>query len=330
MNQLLRELNFKLPHTLIAQRPASPRENARLLVYERKTNQIVDDYFHSLLNYLPSATTLVLNNSKVEKARLKFDKREIFLLKKLGPHTAEALVYPGTAFRPGVSVELTKQIKVEVVKLLDGGHRFLRFSCRLDDPLLGPHRQTPFPPYIRPDEDLANEYQTVYAKVSGSVAAPTAGLHFSDNFLKHVRAKLSVVQITLHVGLGTFAPLRQQNFTRATLHDEFYGITSGVAKRLNRADHITAVGTTTLRALESNVASDRHFRAGKFSTDIFIQPGYEFKAVDALITNFHLPKSSLLVLVAALVGVKETQRIYQHAIKQRYRFYSFGDAMLIL
>lgn len=330
MNQLLDQLHFELPQGLIAQKPANPRENARLLVYKLKTAQLIDDYFYNLLNYLPTNTTLVLNNSKVEKARLKFGLREVFIIKQLGSRRAEALVYPGSVFKLGASVRLAKNVTAIIVEILEDGRRVLDFSCLLSDAKLEPYRQTPLPPYIKPDPKLAGEYQTVYAKEGGSVAAPTAGLHFSEKFLAKVKKQVEVAEITLHVGLGTFAPLRQENFATGRLHEETYEISPIVAQQLTMAKHITAVGTTTLRALESNVSSDRVFNSGKFATEIFIQPGYTFKAVDALVTNFHLPQSSLLLLVAALVGVEETQRIYRHAIKQRYRFYSFGDAMLVL
>jgi S-adenosylmethionine:tRNA ribosyltransferase-isomerase len=321
------EFDFDLPKELIAQTPAHPRHNARLLVFDRSTGRMSDDYFYNLPKLLPAETTLVLNNSRVEKARLKFGQREVFLVKTLDPKTVEALVYPGKDFQAGRTLELAEGVSAEILKILPDGQRVLHFSLPLDSPELDKYRQTPFPPYIKPDENLASEYQTVYAKTLGSKAAPTAGLHFSRAFLKKVKAELPVAEITLHVGLGTFAPLKPANLQTGRLHEERYSISAGTAKQLNSARHITAVGTTTLRALESNRQNGR-FRAGDFSTDIFIRPGYEFKAADALITNFHLPKSSLLMLVAAFVG-SDWRKLYQHAVSKRYRFYSFGDAMLI-
>jgi len=322
------EFDFYLPPELIAQRPAHPRENARLLVYERTNGRIADERFYNLLNYLPAPTTLVLNNSKVEKARLKFGKREVFLIKQVDERTAEALVYPGKDFRSGTRLELTEKLSAKVLGVRPDGLRRLEFNHHLRSPLLARHRQTPFPPYIKPDEKLAAEYQTVYARDLGSKAAPTAGLHFSEQFLKMVKATLPVAEVTLHVGLGTFAPLKPQNLKTGKLHEEHYSIAEKAAQRLNEAKHLTAVGTTTLRALESNIKRGR-FIAGQFDTDIFIRPGYKFKAVDALITNFHLPKSSLLMLVAAFAG-PDWRKLYEHAIKQKYRFYSFGDAMVIV
>lgn len=324
----MEEFDFNLPHELIAQQPAHPRENARLLVYDRASGTINDDYFYNLLEYLPAATTLVLNNSRVEKARLKLGKREVFLVNLLDPTTAEALIYPGKDFKSGAMVELADGISAEVLEVLPDGQRRLKFNLPLDSPELDAYRQTPFPPYIKPDEQLADEYQTVYAKSLGSKAAPTAGLHFSSSILQNIRVSHPVAEITLHVGLGTFAPLKHENLKSGKLHEEHYFITDEAAQLLNSAKHITAVGTTTLRTLESNSSSGR-FSAGKFSTDIFIRPGYEFSAVDALITNFHLPRSSLLMLIAAFIG-DDWRKLYKHAIREKYRFYSFGDAMLIL
>lgn len=320
---------FHLPKSLIAQTPAHPRESARLLVYERKTGRITDDYFYNLLDYLPTDTTLVLNNSKVEKARLKFGKREVFLTKTIDPESVEALVYPGKQFGEGKTLDLAPQIRVEVLSVLPSGQRILRFSLPLGDKRFDKYRHTPFPPYIKSQEKLAGEYQTVYAKALGSKAAPTAGLHFSREYLDKVKRKVSVAEITLHVGLGTFAPLKEENLVSGKLHEETYVIDESTTQQLNNAKHVTAVGTTTLRALESNKL-DNGFRSGQFDTNIFIRPGYEFHAVDSLITNFHLPRSSLLMLVAALVGEKEWRVIYEHAIAAKYRFYSFGDAMLVV
>lgn len=328
MNEL-EKFDFELPKSLIAQTPAKPREAARLLVYERASGQITDDYFYNLLDYLPSNTTLVLNNSRVEKARLKFGKREVFFTKNLNKDTVEALVYPGKQFGVGEKLELAPGITVDVLTVLSDGRRKLRFSIPLNGKRLDKYRQTPFPPYIKPNEKLAEEYQTVYASQLGSSAAPTAGLHFSEAFLRKVKDKLPVAEITLHVGLGTFAPLKEENLTAGKLHEETYVIDESTTHQLNNTEHVTAVGTTTLRALESN-KQDTQFRTGQFSTDIFIRPGYKFKAVDALITNFHLPKSSLLMLVAAFVGVEQWRELYEHAIEHKYSFYSFGDAMLIL
>ena len=329
MEHELEPYDYRLPPELIAQSPANPRDSARLLVYKRAGGRITDDYFYNLLDYLPSNTTLVLNNSKVEKVRLKFGRREIFLTKTLNHHIGEALVFPGKDFKAGKVLKLADGISIEVLEVLADGRRRLKFSCPLDSDILDKFRRTPFPPYIEANEKLAEEYQTVYARQLGSQAAPTAGLHFTKNSLSKIKSALPVAEITLHVGLGTFAPLKEANLKSGKLHSERYEISSSVASQLNQARHITAVGTTTLRSLESNIRAGS-FHAGRFSTDIFIRPGYKFQAADALITNFHLPKSSLLMLVGAFMGVEEMQRVYRHAVAKDYRFFSFGDAMLIL
>jgi S-adenosylmethionine:tRNA ribosyltransferase-isomerase len=329
--------DFELPKALIAQEPAHPRDHARLLVYDRQHQSIKDDYFYNLERYLPRRTTLVLNNSRVERARLKFGQVEVFVTKSVNDRVVEAMVWPGKKFKAKKTVELTDGIAAKVLGVMADGQRRLEFSVRLDDARLDPFRQTPFPPYITPNEALADEYQTVYAKPLGSKAAPTAGLHFSSNILRNIRMTHQVVAVTLHVGLGTFAPLKAANLKSVTLHKEWCELDEDTARVLNQATHITAVGTTSVRTLESNVVTQRLktddkrlFSARSAETDIFIQPGYQFQAVDALITNFHLPKSSLLMLVGAFMGVANMQRVYRHAIEQKYRFYSFGDAMLIL
>lgn len=329
MEKELQPYDYELPPELIAQSPASPRDHARLLVYERAGGRITDDYFYNLLDYLPADSTLVLNNSKVEKARLKFGRREVFLTKTVNRRTAEALVFPGKDFKAGQVRQLDEGISVEVQEVLADGQRRLKFSCPLDSKLLEKYRRTPFPPYIEADEQQSEEYQTVYARHLGSQAAPTAGLHFTESSLNKIKSVLPVIEVTLHVGLGTFAPLKGINLKSGKLHSESYEISPSAAKELNQAGHITAVGTTTLRSLESNISGGK-FRAGQFATDIFIRSGYKFQAVDALITNFHLPKSSLLMLVGALMGVEEMQRVYKYAVDNKYRFFSFGDAMLIL
>lgn len=323
----LSEFDFELPKHLIAQRPAVPRDHAKLLVYRRDSGEITDDYFYNLDKYLPKATTLVLNDSKVEKCRLRFGSAEIFVLETINPKTVRAWVKPGKKFRSDAKVDLNA-LKVKVISIGEDGSRILELSKSIDDKSLNKFRLTPFPPYIKPDEKLADEYQTVYSKPEGSKAAPTAGLHFTPKLLSEISKTHPVARLTLHVGLGTFAPLRQDNLESGRLHAERFEINNTTAKLLNQATYITAVGTTSLRVLET---VDRPFEAKSGQTDIFIRPGYKFKVVNSLITNFHLPKSSLLMLVTAFIGSpQETQRIYKHAIECRYRFYSFGDAMLIL
>lgn len=330
-------INFELPKELIAQAPASPRDSARLLVYDRRTRTITDSVFSKLPKFLRNDTTLVLNNSKVEHCRLLFDegKTEIFILEKLDTNTVLALVRPGKRFKLGqtsfLNVSGDNYIEVTTQAIDEVGIRTLKLSVQHDDERLKLLEHVPLPPYIHSspagEDKLAKEYQTVYAKPLGSKAAPTAGLHFTEKLLDEISSKHDVEEVTLHVGLGTFASLTDDNFKTGTLHKEWYEISEPVAEKLNKAKHITAVGTTTTRTLESWSAS-----GDKMSeTNIFIQPGYKFLKVDSLITNFHLPGTSLLLMVEAFIGSEqEMKRIYEHAIAEKYRFYSFGDGMLIL
>lgn len=333
MSYTLSDFDYDLPDKLIAQEPAEPRDHARLLVYDRSTQQITDDYFYNILEYLPNDTTLVVNNSRVEKCRLLFDgdSMEIFVLETLNPDTVRAMVRPGRKFKKGRRLQLTDQISAEVLSIDEEGIRTLRLSPALNDAIYDDHKYTPFPPYIEQNEELSAEYQTVYAQDTGSKAAPTAGLHFTDDLIQKTEATgITWAEATLHVGLGTFAPVKTEDIDEHNMHSEWYEITEETAAKLNRASHLTAVGTTSIRVLESNADEQRTFCPETKETDIFIRPGYQFKAVDALITNFHLPKSTLLMLVAAFMGFEEMHRVYQHAIDKEYRFYSFGDAMLIL
>lgn len=323
----LSEFDFDLPSELIAQEPAHPRNHARLLIYDRKGGKITDDYFYNLGKYLNPNTTIVLNNSKVEKCRLRFDGVEIFVLETVNPTTLRAWVRPGRKFREGAKLELGPA-KVKVLKVEDEGTRIIELDRSIDDESLEKHKLTPFPPYIKASEKLAQEYQTVYSKPPGSKAAPTAGLHFTKAQLEHLSKQHDIAKLTLHVGLGTFAPLREENIKTGKLHEEWFEINEETSEILNKAKHITAVGTTSLRTLES---VNKPFKPTTSTTEIFIQPGYKFKNVDSLITNFHLPKSSLIMLIAAFVGSSQkTIELYEYAIKNKYRFYSFGDAMLII
>lgn len=333
MDYTLSDFDYDLPETLIAQEPAQPRDHARLLVYDRSSGIITDDFFYNLPDYLPGDTTLVLNNSKVEKCRLLFDdgKKEIFILDAANDMTVRALVRPGKKFRKGRTLQLTDRISATVVDIDEEGIRTLQLDPSLDRDIYNQYKHTPFPPYIEQNESLSEEYQTVYARDPGSKAAPTAGLHFTDELLSEIRKSgIQKSEVTLHVGLGTFAPVKTETIEEHTMHSEWFKLTQETAEQLNRAPHITAVGTTSVRVLESCLRQSNHFTPTAMETDIFIRPGYSFKAVDALITNFHLPKSTLLMLVAAFTGYEKMNELYQHAIDEEYRFYSFGDAMLIL
>lgn len=331
-NYTLSDFDYDLPEDRIAQKPAHPRDHARLLVYNRVTGSITDDYFYNVLKYLPNQTTLVVNNSKVEKCRLLFDggKKEIFILDARNDTTVKAMVRPGNKFKEGKTVDVTDQISAAVLDIDNEGLRTLKMDPPLSDHIYGQYKRTPFPPYIKQNEALSDAYQTIYAQPLGSKAAPTAGLHFTENLWQKIAAVgISQEAVTLHVGLGTFAPVKD-SIADHTMHEEWYALDKSTAQALNKSNHITAVGTTSVRVLESNKRHHLTFKAEERATDIFIKPGYEFKAVDALITNFHLPKSTLLMLVAAFMGYSEMRRVYDHAIKHDYRFYSFGDGMLIL
>lgn len=324
-------IEFELPKDLVAQAPASPRDSARLLIYDRSTGIITDAVFRDILQYLPSDTTLVVNNSKVEECRWLFDdgKTELFVLEKLDTHTICALVRPGKRFRLGEMTQITPWLQAETTAVDTDGIRTIRLNVPHDDPRLQAFEHIPLPPYIAQNDTLKDEYQTVYAKPLGSKAAPTAGLHFTDELMAKIHASHPVAEVTLHVGLGTFAKLTDEQLKAGHLHEERYEIDEETAVVLNHATHRTAVGTTSVRTLET--AWHDGYTAVSKDTSILIQPGYAYKAVDALITNFHLPGTSLLLLVEAFVGSAEAlQQMYDHAIRERYRFYSFGDAMLIL
>tara|TARA_B100000989_G_scaffold27863_1_gene17947 strand:- start:3589 stop:4614 length:1026 start_codon:yes stop_codon:yes gene_type:complete len=336
----LHDFDFELPERLIAQYPAHPRDHAKLLVYDRVTQSIQDCFFYELDNLLNPDTTLVLNNTRVEKCRLLFEdgKMEVFVLETIDPYCVQALVRPGKKFKVGKTISLAPSLRAQVLSISEGGLRTLRLSHTYDDPIFESFKHTPLPPYIVQNEALSEEYQTIYAKYGGSKAAPTAGLHFTSDLMQRIaKSGVAIEELTLHVGMGTFAPVKTERIQEHIMHEENYLLTEKVASRLAKSRHITAVGTTSVRVLESVVAINsvnvshafRKFNTGSGSTDIFITPGYRYQAVDALITNFHLPKSTLLMLVAAFVGLEEMHRIYAHAIASEYRFYSFGDAMLL-
>lgn len=327
---MLENLQFELPKELIAQEPASPRDHARLLIYDRATKKIIDDHFYNLINYLPDPTCVVVNNSKVEHCRMLFSegKREIFVLEKANDRTVRALVRPGKLFNLGKIIELSSAVSCTVTNIDEDGIRTLEFSQALDHPDLEFAMHVPLPPYIAQNDELAAEYQTIYAKDLGSKAAPTAGLHFTPELQDAVKKARDWAEITLHVGLGTFAPLTDEQLKTGHLHSETYEVAPSVGSKIKNAPHVTAVGTTSVRTLETIFGHGQQLVG---ATEILIQPGYEFKRVNSLITNFHLPSTSLLLLVAAFIGSEEELlRIYNHAIKEKYRFYSFGDTMLIL
>jgi S-adenosylmethionine:tRNA ribosyltransferase-isomerase len=334
----LEDYNYHLPQNLIAQEPARPRDSARLLVYKLSDKSITDDHFYNLNRYLKADSALVVNSTKVKKARLKFNKVEIFIIKQLNEFEIWALVFPGKKFRKGISLKLSDDIEVEVLGINELGHRHLKFSKSLNSKQFDKFKRTPLPPYIKEDESLSDEYQTVFSdKEESSLAAPTAGLHFTQKLINELKLNHQFIKVDLTVGLGTFSPINNQNIESKKLHSETWQIGKSSLNALKSSEHITAVGTTSVRTLESSGAG---FKLSGGDTELFIQPGYKFNNVDSLITNFHLPKTSLLMLVASFIADKlnlnepearaELLKIYNHAIKNEYRFFSFGDGMMIV
>ncbi|MDQ3064801.1 MAG: tRNA preQ1(34) S-adenosylmethionine ribosyltransferase-isomerase QueA [bacterium] len=333
---------FDLPQELIAQTPAKPRDSARLLVYDTGSGNISDKFVYDLPDILPKQSTVVVNNSKVNHCRWLFEsgKTELFVIEKSSPNIIRALARPGRKFKVGSLVCLNNWLTAKVLAIDSDGIRTLELNLPHTDIRIKKIEHIPLPPYIAQNDNLAEEYQTVFAKKSGSVAAPTAGLHFTEKLLHNIKERHDFAEITLHVGLGTFAKLTEKNIETGKLHSEHCEINAETADILNRSSHITAVGTTTARTLETMLSNSDNFVSDNIQTDIFIRPGYRFKAVDSLITNFHLPSTSLLMLVAAFISdkkdlpehiaISELQRIYAHAINQKYRFYSFGDAMIVI
>jgi S-adenosylmethionine:tRNA ribosyltransferase-isomerase len=322
--------SFDLPTELIAQAPADPRDHARLLVYRKKTGELIDDYFYNLTDYLDPRTLVVANNSKVKPCRYLFDggKMEIFAVESVNDRTVRAMVRPGKKFRLAMRGDLGDGLEYMVTADYNDGLRTINFNVPLDDPRLVSASHVPLPPYIKQNDDLAEQYQTIYAKRLGSLAAPTAGLHFTPELKEKVAQQFNWAEVTLEVGLGTFASLEQKNFDTGTLHPERYQVDADTYELIKTAEHVTAIGTTSLRTLETVFNGAGELQG---STDIFIRPGYEFRRVNSLITNFHLPSTSLLLLVEAFLGDRATlEKIYTHAINEKYRFYSFGDAMLII
>jgi S-adenosylmethionine:tRNA ribosyltransferase-isomerase len=339
----LSDYDFHLPEELIAQRPVEPRDSSRLMVVRREGGALEHRLFRDLIEYLNPGDALVVNESRVIPARL-FGTRagtggaiEVLLLKRLDQNRWECLVKPGKKARPGQRIEFGGgRLVATVLDTTEVGGRIIEFAYEgVFEQILDELGQMPLPPYITEHLEDAERYQTVYARERGSAAAPTAGLHFTPELLERIQAKgVELHKVLLHVGLGTFRPVQTEDPLEHKMHSEFYRITPETAGALNQAKarggRIIAVGTTTVRTLESNTTADGIIQAGEGWTEIFIYPGYRFKAIDALVTNFHLPKSTLLMLIAALAGRERVLAAYAEAVRERYRFFSFGDAMLIL
>jgi len=337
------DFNYDLPEELIAQTPVEPRDHSRLLVYHRNDGQIEHKHFYDIIDYLNPGDALVINETKVIPARLLGVKEdtgvpvEVLLLRRRNATDWEALVRPGRRLRPGTVCSFGDGLlRCEVLDNVEEiGGRIVRFHCDgVFEEVLDRLGEMPLPPYIHEKLADANRYQTVYAKQEGSAAAPTAGLHFTPELLERIKAKgITVVPVLLHVGLGTFRPVKVENAEEHVMHSEFCQVTEEAAETLNRirrsGGRIVCVGTTSVRTLETMATEDGIVHAGARDTAIFIYPGVKIKAVDALITNFHLPQSTLLMLVSALTGRDEALRVYREAVQERYRFFSFGDAMFI-
>ncbi len=336
------EYNYDLPKELIAQTPILNRDESKLLVLDKDTGKINHEIFKNIINYLDNNTILVLNDTKVIPARLIGEKEdtkamiEILLLKDLGDNTWECLSKPAKRLHVGTVICFGDgSLKAEVIKKMDEGiiHVKLLYDGILME-ILEKLGTMPLPPYIKEKLEDQSRYQTVYAKNIGSAAAPTAGLHFTNELLESLKKKgITICYVTLHVGLGTFRPIEVENILEHHMHSEYYHMNKETADILNNAKKenkkIVAVGTTTTRVLETIVSKYNKFVECSGNTDIFIYPGYEFKGIDALITNFHLPKSTLLMLVSALAGKDKILKAYKEAISNNYRFFSFGDAMFI-
>lgn len=334
---------YDLPKELIAQDPLEDRSASRLMVLHRKTGRIEHKVFTDIVGYLRAGDCLVRNNTKVIPARL-FGVREdtgaaieLLLLKRRENDIWETLVKPGKKARTGAKIIFGEgHLNGEIIAVLEDGNRLIQFSYEgIFEEILDELGQMPLPPYITHKLQDKNRYQTVYARYEGSAAAPTAGLHFTEELFEKIQEKgVKVANVTLHVGLGTFRPVKVEDVANHHMHSEYYRIEPEEAARINETKaeggRIICVGTTSCRTIESATDDGGILRSGEADTEIFIYPGYSFKVMDALITNFHLPESTLLMLVSALAGKDLVMRAYKEAVRERYRFFSFGDAMLIL
>ena len=333
---------FDLPQELIAQDPLEDRSSSRLLVLDKNTGELSHHIFRDIIDYLHPGDCLVLNNTKVIPARLLGEREgtgghvEVLLLKRKEADVWETLVKPGKKARPGMRLSFGDGLlHAEVQEVVDEGNRLIRFEYEgIFEEILDQLGQMPLPPYITHQLKDKNRYQTVYAKYEGSAAAPTAGLHFTEELLEQIRAKgVKIARVTLHVGLGTFRPVKVEDVTEHHMHTEFYHVSEEAADIINetkkQGGRVICVGTTSCRTIESAADDQGIVHATEGDTDIFIYPGYQFKVLDCLITNFHLPESTLLMLVSALAGKENIMAAYREAVEMRYRFFSFGDAMFI-
>lgn len=333
---------YELPEELIAQDPLADRSSSKMMVLDKNTGEITHKHFYNIIDYLSPGDCLVLNNTKVMPARLYGVKEEtgavieVLLLKHLPDGCYETLVRPGKKAKPGTVISFGDGIlKGTVLDVLEEGNRKIRFTYEgIFEEILDQLGEMPLPPYIHHKLQDKSRYQTVYAKEEGSAAAPTAGLHFTPELLKQIEEKgVHLAYVTLHVGLGTFRPVKEENILEHHMHSEFYRVDEETAELINRTKQsgkrVICVGTTSVRTVESAADENGEVKAGSNDTEIFIYPGYQFKVPDALITNFHLPESTLLMLVSAMAGREHILAAYKEAIREHYRFFSFGDAMFI-
>lgn len=337
-----RDFYYDLPEELIAQDPLEKRSNSKLMVLDKKSGDVTHRHFYDIKEYLHPGDCLVINNTKVIPARLLGEREEtgakveLLLLKRKSDDVWETLVKPGKKAKIGTRLSFGNGLlKAEVIDIVEEGNRLVRFCYDgIFEEILDELGQMPLPPYITHQLQDKNRYQTVYAKYDGSAAAPTAGLHFTEELLQEIRDMgVSIAEVTLHVGLGTFRPVKVDNVLEHHMHSEFFQISQEAADIINETKgnghRVISVGTTSTRTLESAAEEDGTLREKSGWTDIFIYPGYDFKVIDGLITNFHLPESTLVMLVSALAGREHVMAAYQEAVKEKYRFFSFGDAMLI-
>ena len=336
------DFNYNLPEELIAQVPVYPRDSSRLLVYHHESGEVEHKVFHDVIDYLNPGDVLVINQTRVIPARLYGVKEgtggaiEFLLLRRLNLTDWEVILKPGKKAKPGARFVFGEgELVAEVLSMAEDGGRTVRFEYEgVFEDVLDRLGQMPLPPYIHEKLEDKTRYQTVYAKIDGSAAAPTAGLHFTPELMEKVQAKgIEIVPVLLHVGLGTFRPVKEEDLSNHHMHSEYYEVTPEQAERINaaraRGGRIVCVGTTSVRTLETVATEDGIVHPGSGFTQIFITPGVKIKAVDALITNFHLPQSTLLMLISAMMGRENALATYEEAVKERYRFFSFGDAMMI-
>lgn len=336
------DFDFDLPEELIAQHPLEKRDASRLMVLDKKTGCIEHRSFHDVIEYLNEGDTLVLNNTRVMPARLIGEKEgtggkiEFLLLKRMEGDKWECLAKPGKRAKVGQSFTFGEgKLKCKVVDIVEEGNRIIEFSYDgIFEQVLDELGEMPLPPYITEKLDDKERYQTVYSKEKGSAAAPTAGLHFTNDLLEEIKAKgVNIAYLTLHVGLGTFRPVKVEDINEHIMHSEYYHLDKENADLINetkkRGNKVIAVGTTSTRTLETIGDENGFVREQSGWTDIFIYPGYKYKVIDELITNFHLPESTLIMLVSALAGKENVMNAYNTAVKEKYRFFSFGDSMII-